>query len=242
MTSTTRITSPQITSTINPTQGLIDYVGDVKPYHTKILDVLVEYVYTEQINATIQEQWNWDAALAVPSDDDAGGITSDDEGSEVIPAVYPLVATSIGENFGFDIHLFLQDSIAATMEDIRPVGYGMDSFSTEVGGGFGTNPDPDGLSITTIGTGNATFLGSISGTVLTTTTNIGGVIGSNVAIQSASVLPNTLILNQLTGFTGGAGTYVVSVSQTIAVPEQMSVISVSTPIHLNGFDQDLFDV
>jgi hypothetical protein len=232
-TNTARIVSPRITSTINPTQGLVDYVGDVKPYHSKILDVLVEYVYTEQINTTIQEQWGSDMAQAMSTD--SVGVSS---GAVQVPILVP---TTIGERFGFDVHLFLQDSIAATMEDIRPVGYGMDSFSTEVGGGFGTNPDPDGLSITAIGTGNTTFLGSISGTVLTAT-NVSGVIGSNVAIQSATVLPNTFIQNQLTGLAGGAGTYAVSVSQTVAVPEQMSVVSVSTPLHMNGFDQDLFDV
>lgn len=55
---------------IDPTQGLIDYVNTVKPYHSKILEVLVEYVYQEQIAATIGERWNWNVAFASQTDQD----------------------------------------------------------------------------------------------------------------------------------------------------------------------------
>jgi hypothetical protein len=47
------IQSPQTLSTIDPTEGLIQYVQAVKPYHTKVLEVLVEYVYTENLAVTI---------------------------------------------------------------------------------------------------------------------------------------------------------------------------------------------
>lgn len=43
-------------NTRDPVQGLIDYVQDVKPYHTKILEVWVEYIYGDEINATIDDQ------------------------------------------------------------------------------------------------------------------------------------------------------------------------------------------
>jgi len=45
---------------LDPAAGLVDYVKEIKPYHTKILDVLVEYVFTEPVNVTIFENWCWD--------------------------------------------------------------------------------------------------------------------------------------------------------------------------------------
>lgn len=44
---------------IDPTQGLVDYVNTVKPYHTKVLDILVEYVYTEKVDVRVNETWTW---------------------------------------------------------------------------------------------------------------------------------------------------------------------------------------
>lgn len=32
---------------LDPIQGLVDYVLDVKPYHTKIVEVMIEYVYND---------------------------------------------------------------------------------------------------------------------------------------------------------------------------------------------------
>lgn len=40
---------------LDPVQGLVEYVEDVKPYHTKIIEVLVEYVFTETVNVSITE-------------------------------------------------------------------------------------------------------------------------------------------------------------------------------------------
>lgn len=42
-----------MTSRIDPVQGLVDYVLDIKPYHTKIIETLIEYVHTDEINVTI---------------------------------------------------------------------------------------------------------------------------------------------------------------------------------------------
>ena len=41
--------------TLDPVQGLVDYINDVKPYHTKIIEVLIEYVYGENVDVTILE-------------------------------------------------------------------------------------------------------------------------------------------------------------------------------------------
>jgi hypothetical protein len=41
---------------IDPTEGLLQYVQAVKPYHSKVLDVFVEYVYTEAMAVQMQER------------------------------------------------------------------------------------------------------------------------------------------------------------------------------------------
>lgn len=42
-------------NTRDPVQGLIDYVKDVKPYHTKILEVWVEYIYNDAVDGTVDD-------------------------------------------------------------------------------------------------------------------------------------------------------------------------------------------
>lgn len=71
------ITIPSVA--IDPVSGLVDYVLEVKPYHTKILEVLVEYIHTDCIDITIEEAfylslgqphesilglWGWDVEEA----------------------------------------------------------------------------------------------------------------------------------------------------------------------------------
>ncbi|PPD55729.1 MAG: hypothetical protein CTY12_00285 [Methylotenera sp.] len=51
---------------VDPTEGFVQYTNAVKPYHTKILEVLTEYVYKEDIKATISEKWNWNVELTRP--------------------------------------------------------------------------------------------------------------------------------------------------------------------------------
>jgi hypothetical protein len=45
--------------TIDPIQGLVDYVKDIKPFHTKIFQVLYEYVYTDAVNTTVTDTMEW---------------------------------------------------------------------------------------------------------------------------------------------------------------------------------------
>jgi len=49
---------------VDPTEGLVEYVQAIKPYHTKVLDVLVEYVYGENVNATVLDRWKFLIGLA----------------------------------------------------------------------------------------------------------------------------------------------------------------------------------
>jgi hypothetical protein len=65
------------------------------------------------------------------------------------------------------------------------------------------------------GTQGASFTGSLAGTVLTVTAVAYGVVGPGV-ITGVGVTANTRITSQLTGTTGGIGTYAVSISQTLS--------------------------
>lgn len=64
---------------IDPVSGLVEYVLEVKPYHSKILEVLVEYIHTDCVDITIEEAfylslgqphesilglWGWDVEEA----------------------------------------------------------------------------------------------------------------------------------------------------------------------------------
>lgn len=40
---------------LDPIQGLIDYVEDIKPYHTKIIEVMIEYVYDDKTNGIVSD-------------------------------------------------------------------------------------------------------------------------------------------------------------------------------------------
>jgi len=76
----------------------------------------------------------------------------------------------------------------------------------------------------------ALFTGSIAGTTLTVTNVTSGTIGSSQALFGANVLPETVITSQLTGTTGGVGTYSVNQTQTAAstIMNSAAVASVLT--------------
>lgn len=57
--------------TIDPVAGLVAYVEEIKPYHTKIIEVLVEYIHTDCIDVTITE--DFELAIGVPSNPLAWG-------------------------------------------------------------------------------------------------------------------------------------------------------------------------
>jgi hypothetical protein len=66
------------------------------------------------------------------------------------------------------------------------------------------------------GNGPATFTGSISDTVLTVPSDFVGFVGENSAVTGTGVTAGTKITGQLTGTPNGAGTYRVSIAQTVA--------------------------
>lgn len=54
---------------IDPTEGFVQYIQATKPYHTKILDVLVEYIFAEDINVTITDRISWVMQFSRPEVD-----------------------------------------------------------------------------------------------------------------------------------------------------------------------------
>jgi hypothetical protein len=44
---------------LDPIQGLVDYVLDVKPYHTKIIEVMIEYVYNDNATGVVSDTVNF---------------------------------------------------------------------------------------------------------------------------------------------------------------------------------------
>jgi len=44
---------------LDPIQGLVDYVLDVKPYHTKIVEVMIEYVYNDNVTGIVSDLVNF---------------------------------------------------------------------------------------------------------------------------------------------------------------------------------------
>lgn len=58
--------SINLNQSINPTKGFVEYVKDIKPYHTKILDVNIDYVYSDDINLTIRDSNRLTLSNSIP--------------------------------------------------------------------------------------------------------------------------------------------------------------------------------
>ena len=61
----------------DPIQGLIDYVEEIKPFHTKVLTVAVAYAHNDDVDITFTEEVEFDISLFWPS---AAEVGSPDEG------------------------------------------------------------------------------------------------------------------------------------------------------------------
>jgi hypothetical protein len=62
----------------NPIQGLVDFVQAQKPYHTKILEILVNYVHEDEVNVEFTEQLLTNIGIVFDTDlaDDSGDLES----------------------------------------------------------------------------------------------------------------------------------------------------------------------
>jgi len=54
-----------MSDTTDPIDGLIRYVNEIKPFHSKIIEVLTEYVYEEDLNVTMGERTLLDEGISV---------------------------------------------------------------------------------------------------------------------------------------------------------------------------------
>jgi hypothetical protein len=82
--------------------------------------------------------------------------------------------------------------------------------------GLGTGTGGTGTYTLTYTGSTSSFTGSISGTTLTVTAVASGTIITGQVLTGNSATAGTTISSQLTGTTGGIGTYTVSISQTRA--------------------------
>jgi hypothetical protein len=80
--------------------------------------------------------------------------------------------------------------------------------------GLGTGTGGTGTYTLTYTGSTSSFTGSISGTTLTVTAVASGTIITGQVLTENSASSGTTITSQLTGTTGGVGTYTVSISQT----------------------------
>ena len=53
---------------LDPIQGFVDYINDIKPYHTKIAEVLIEYQQVELVDITIIEELEFIIDMFRPDD------------------------------------------------------------------------------------------------------------------------------------------------------------------------------
>jgi len=74
----------------------------------------------------------------------------------------------------------------------------------------------------------ATFVGSVSGTTLTVTKVLSGTIAAGQDLFGVGVNIESIILNQLTGTSGGVGTYTINISQTVASTQMNTCASAAS--------------
>jgi hypothetical protein len=82
------------------------------------------------------------------------------------------------------------------------------------------------------------IVGSISGNILTVTSVVLGIVTANTIIRGSGVTVNTNIDGQLSGTTGGVGTYEVNISQTTP----LTTIKADTQYSRTKFRRDVGDV
>ena len=110
---------------------------------------------------------------------------------------------------------FIGSGLAVTLP------YGSFYDTTNQAGGSVTTEYPMRLAATDISSGvsvgsrSAAFTGSIALTVLTVASGLTGLVFPGMLIAGTTVAANTYVVDQLTGTSGGVGTYTVSVSQTV---------------------------
>jgi hypothetical protein len=111
---------------------------------------------------------------------------------------------------------------------------GTTGFSGSVG--IGTSSPNTALELRGTTTSVAEVTASISGTTMTVTGVAAPSLAAGQYIFGVNVAPNTQILAQISGTTGGVGTYTVSVSQTAASGQIFSIAGASNRLRITDTD------
>lgn len=92
---------------IDPTEGLVEYVQAIKPYHSKILDIFVEYIYAETASVRVTDKMVMEIGFTSPGEgepvmyacgygivwDAYGGVATGDLPTATIVAADPVTST-----------------------------------------------------------------------------------------------------------------------------------------------------
>lgn len=88
---------------IDAAEGFVRYVNAVKPFHSKILDVLIEYVYKEDIKCSVTEKWKTDVHQFKTTTD----VTWDASAGQYVPSThscyFDIIASTVGAGGSFTI-------------------------------------------------------------------------------------------------------------------------------------------
>jgi len=104
---------------IDPINSLIEYVNEIKPFHSKIIETLTEYVYSENINVTMTDLAKFDIGVVV-------------EGVDIIDINSNLNSNEIGGSYGvgpYDSspsHPVIAVNITLTQGAFDPIAPGFD--------------------------------------------------------------------------------------------------------------------
>jgi hypothetical protein len=208
---------------IDPTEGLLLYVQDIKPYHSKVLDILVEYVYTEPMTIAMLDRTKLAIGLPVIVEDD--------------PLRSPQVPFVYSRGYGYVWSPYSSTMVGGLPQGTVLEAQGPLSIEAAVSGTTVTlTPDPSGytftvgqqVTLTTTGTfppvasgdpisqGGTYYVASSAGVTITLARTSGGVAinFSGPGTGTLSVVPINLPVN--------------SFLVTIPTPVQYDIVVAST--------------
>lgn len=147
------------------------------------------------------------------------------ESSQLIPSGMPVTLHSAG---GFWVKNTGAGAVTIGMKAYANNATGAISFAATGSPTAGGSSTSASIAIITCTGGSIavnSVTASIAGQVMTVSAVGTGALCAGMVISGTGIVPNTTILNQLTGTAGSTGTYTVSVSQTVAST------TVTTPGH-----------
>lgn len=126
-------------SKLDPLASLIDYVNTVKPYHSKIYEILLQYVHKENVGVSVAESYQIHTTVVNPESDVnvvCPGVGWDTQPWDIGMYDFPLICndtsspsgirTSVTESMQIDVLNNLGDLAFTYVEDhTQPIGWDM---------------------------------------------------------------------------------------------------------------------